>query len=157
MHYPAVAYWNCSLSICMHKVTWKEMNRFLSPFTMGKRFTQICWPIPMVKNEEHITWQYACSSVSMPIVLSLIFIAAKMFWNEIVEKNERHFATHFFHECSIGVNVSHLQESLCVHFITSAAKNQQWSSEHRQKLLNFVIFILIKKAPYHLHFWIYKH
>lgn len=74
--------------------------------------------------------------------------------NEIVEKNERHVVTHLFHKCStrIDINVNHLQGSLCVHFITFTANNQQWSSEHSQRLLNFVFFIVIKKAPSHLHF-----
>ena len=70
MHYPADAYWNCSLFICMHKATWKEMNRFSLHFTLRKRFTQICWLITMVKNEEHITWQYACIFLSISIVIS---------------------------------------------------------------------------------------
>lgn len=48
--------------------------------------------------------------------------------NKVVEKNERHFVTHFFHKCSIAINVNHLQVSLHVHFITFAASNQQWSS-----------------------------
>lgn len=73
--------------------------------------------------------------------------------NEVVEKNGRHFVTHFFHKCYIGINIIHLQWSLCVHFITFTANNQQGSFEHRQRLLNFLFYIIIKKALCRIHFW----